>query len=195
MIKRIYRYTINKAVHYTNLILLTLIAVILDIGIFIGAPIVYDEYLGQTATNNKVAEIYRQIIVASGQSNNAVPLNIVESETYNAYTDGSQIVLYTGLINNSTWDGIAYILGHELAHHQLMHTRSEIFHDKVQTIEKAEALADKLGAFYMMKAGYDICVAREGWKKLRDTQGNYLGETHPNYSYRFDELDVNCEGK
>lgn len=193
LIKRIYRYIVDTLYHYTKLILLTLIAVVLDIMIVIGGPYLYDEYLGDAATNRKVHEIYRQIVVASGQSNNAVPLFIIDQNIDNAYTNGHAIVVYTGLINNSTWDGIAYTLGHELAHHQLMHTRAKLFHKDTATVEKAEALADKLGAFYMMRAGYDICIARQEWRIARDTKGNYLGEDHPNYSYRYDELNVNCD--
>lgn len=190
--KKVYYWIKQKAIDLLSLVVLTLIAAAIDAGLFIGIPIIYDEYLGKTAIHTKVKQIYQQIVVASGQSNNTVPLEIVESPLDNAYTNGNEIVIYTGLINKSTWDGIAYTLGHELAHHQLMHTRDEEFSKSIQSMEKAEALADKLGAFYIMKAGYDICEARKEWRIERDTHGNYLGETHPNYSYRYDELNINC---
>ena len=193
LIMRVIKYINATFWRYVNLVIWTILAILLDAIIFFGGPILYDNYFGDTYVHNKVHEIYRKIIVASGQSNNAVPLFIVKNPTDNAYTDGSKIVVYTGLIDNSTWDGIAYTLGHELAHHQLLHTRAKIFDKDKATEEKAEALADKLGALYMMRAGFNICIAREEWRIKRDTRGNYLGETHPNYSYRYDELNIGCE--
>lgn len=157
--------------------------------IYIYSLVSYEKYFGETAVRNKVKEIYGEIVIASGLSNDVVPLFIVESNENNAYTDGTKIVIYTGLIENSSWDGIALTLGHELAHHHLMHTRSDIFND---SREQAEAIADKLGAFYMMKAGYDICEARKEWKDFLNTEGDFVDGTHPNYSYRYEALNINC---
>lgn len=139
----------------------------------------------------RVRQIYNDIVVSSGQSDRALPLEIVESDQYNAYTDGTKIVIYTGLINVSSYDTIAYVLGHELAHYHLEHT-GRLGAEDNETSQRHEALADKMGASYMLKAGYNICHAREGWKQIKEQYGDSLGGTHPNYAYRFDQLDYNC---
>ena len=56
-----------------------------------------------------------------------------------------------------------------------------------------EANADKLGAVYMIKAGFDICKGREIFKRWKIEGGNKLNSYHPSYSYRYDELNIGCE--
>jgi hypothetical protein len=46
---------------------------------------------------------------------------------------------------------------------------------------------------YALKAGYDVCMGRKFWKRERIEEGNYQGLNHPDYSYRYDELNFNCE--
>jgi hypothetical protein len=43
-----------------------------------------------------------------------------------------------------------------------------------------------------MKAGYDVCKAREIWKRIRLENGNYQGADHPDFNYLYDELNINC---
>lgn len=50
-----------------------------------------------------------------------------------------------------------------------------------------------MGAVYMMKAGYDVCKGRELFKHWLDARGDYLDGDHPNYAYRYNELNINCE--
>lgn len=166
------------------------LAIILDVLLVYIGVYVYIFYISDYGIDIKVHQIYRQIIVASGQSNVILPLYIVDEDIDNAYCDGEKIVIYRGLINKSSWDQIAWTLAHELAHYQLGHNTIEELYDNTITQEKSEALADKLGSFFMLKAGYDLCAAREEWAEYRDTQGDFLGENHPPHSYRYDALKM-----
>ena len=164
------------------------LAILLDIGIiYVGWYLYSNQHVYE-----EVHKIYRKIQAASGQGQDRIPLRIVQSDQINAYCDGIQIVMYTGLIDNAkNYDEIAMVLGHELAHQNLEHLRRMYDPPGVKR-QVTEANADKLGAVYMMKAGYDICVAREFWKRMRNEEGNSLLKSHPNYSYRYDELNINC---
>jgi predicted Zn-dependent protease len=122
------------------------------------------------------------------------PLFIVESPILNAYTDGNKVVIYRGLIDFADNDDeIALVLGHELAHNTLYHLRMNNLAIDEQVV--IEAQADKMGAVYMMKAGYDICKGRMMWMKFYKEDGDYLGGSHPGYAYRFSQLNVNCGGE
>ena len=81
------------------------------------------------------------------------------------------------------------MLGHETAHGMLGHL-GKLSSNKKDEIIVLEANADKMGAFYMMKAGYNICKARIVWKRFADNYGNALNQDHPNSSYRYDELKM-----
>ena len=169
------------------------------LGILTGFLVVWLTYIiwltnfSDWAVEQRVREIYSQIIVASGQSNKWLPLIIDESNVDNAYATQDRIVIYKGLINKSSWDGIAFVLGHEYAHNLLWHTRIEDKYYRGEFAQTAESMADQVGAFLMMKAGYDICKARDEWRELQENQGDYIGGTHMTYGYRKDLLNINCE--
>lgn len=155
--------------------------------------ILYMENFSQLAYENKTREIYKEIWSKTGQSQDSVPLYIVTSSQENAYTDGTKVVIYTALINNSrSWDEVALVLGHEIAHVNLGHL-GKLNTSVTNEIAVLEGNADKMGAFYMIRAGYDVCKGRMIYKRWLNTSGNYLGQNHPNYSYRYDELNVNCD--
>lgn len=148
---------------------------------------------GAKISDQRIQEIYKKIISETGQIQDQLPLVIVNSPTVNAYNDGKEVVLYRGLINYvQNEDEIAYILGHEVAHGMLRHVYFPEFASSTLEVAESEANADKMGAVYMMKAGYNICVAREVWHRMRTDGGNYQGADHPDYSYRYDELDIGC---
>lgn len=170
-----------------------LFRVLLGAVVVVYGGILYMEYFSSLATIHKVQQMYNRIQAQTGSRQTYVPLVVVDEDTINAYTDGSVIVIYTGLINSSdTWDEVALVLGHEIAHVNLGHlTNFEIKSPGEMAV--LEANADKLGAVYAMKAGYDVCKGREFFKRLRLSGGNYQGLDHPDYSYRYDELNINCE--
>lgn len=111
------------------------------------------------------------------------------SKEDNAYNDGNKVVLYTGLLQHvASMDEVAFIIGHEVAHGNLGHLNNDLGSKTDEEIQVLEANADKLGAFYMMKAGYDICKGREMFKTLKDNKGDYQVGNYPGYAYRYSEL-------
>src|SRR5690606_17881280 len=126
-----------------------------------------------------------------------IPLIIVDNPTVNAYNDGKKVVLFQGLIDSTeSIDELALILAHEIAHGNLWHLRILQEWKSIETQEEVtimEGNADKLGAVYMMKAGYDICKGREWFKHRLDESGDYLGGNHPGYAYRYSQLNINCD--
>lgn len=186
---------------YVDFVMDVLLAICLDVLIVMGIAYVYLMYFSQGAQDDKVREIYRQIVASTGQSQNEVPLIIVDEPIDNAYTDGTKVVIYTGLINHTeSWDEVALVLAHEVAHVNLVHVGGlmpPIIPDENMGmndyIAVMEANADKMGAVYMMKAGYDVCKGRELFKHWKAEKGNAIGQSHPDYSYRYDELNINCD--
>lgn len=188
-------------------VLKVLVAAALDLLIVVsvsyGAFRVYDEY--KNGTDRKIHELYKELVTQTGQVQDAVPLLIIDDDTQdNAYNDGTKVVIFTGLIKKHSWDSIALILGHEIAHGMLGHFNvpqpvpQNIDHTgmgKNDFDAVLESVADKLGAIYMMKAGYNVCKAREVFKEWKKEGGNYLGLNHPDYDYRYAELNVNCGGE
>lgn len=168
-------------------------AVSLDFLILFSATIIYFEYFSPTARNEKVQNMYKQIIAQTGQTQNALPLVVIEDDTENAYNDGTKIVIYTGLIDRTeSWDEVALVLGHEVAHGMLEHL-GKLNTNSPNEIRVLEANADKMGAVYMMKAGFDVCAGRKIFHRWLSESGNGQNFTHPDYSYRYAELNINCE--
>ena len=169
------------------------LAILLDVLIIGAGGLTYYTQFSQDAQEQKIRDIYQQIIIATGQSQDALPLVIDESPIENAYNDGTKVVIYRGLINHTrTWDEIAMVLGHEVAHGMLWHLKMPLVELTDDEVSVLEANADKMGAFYMIKAGYNICEGRQLFKYWKEQNGNALGQNHPDYSYRYDELNVGC---
>jgi predicted Zn-dependent protease len=165
--------------------------------IVLAGTYVYMEMFSQYAQERYIHKMYDELWVKTGQTQEKIPLEIVDSPIINAYNDGNKIVIYTGLINSTkSWDEVALVLGHEIAHGNLWHLRMLNAWPVAQTdaeVSVLEANADKMGAVYMMKAGYDVCKGREWFKTMLDSQGDYQGGNHPGYAYRYNELNINCD--
>lgn len=153
----------------------------------------YESYMTQEAIQSHVRDIYSKLLTETGQSQDSLPLKIIDDVEENAYNTGQEIVINTGLIQKSSYHEIAWVLGHEIAHGMLGHLGSLSARDDITQWQVNEANADKMGAVYMMKAGYDICKGRKILKRWTEKNGNYLGDQHPDYSYRYDELNINCD--
>ncbi len=141
----------------------------------------------------RVRAIYRAIAAQTGEINMIPPLNFSDSTEVNAYAESTGITINKGFLDYvQNDDEIAMVIGHEMAHVTLGHVsikeRPEWWDSSVM-----EAQADKMGALYMIKAGYDVCNGRELYKRWMH-EGDYLFATHPNYAYRYSQLDVNCPG-
>lgn len=204
-LKKIY-YWIDRQCERLFWFLIKLItAFVLDVSLILLGVYIYVFHISDYGINRKVYTMYEEISAQTGQGQNKLPFYIYEKDIDNAYNDGYKIVMYKGLINNAkSWDEIALVIGHEIAHGNLAHLNRAMpvpeqnpdlgmgDNDHVQILE---ANADKLGALYMMKAGYNICKGREVFKHWKEKKGNSLGQSHPDYSYRFDELNIGCGDK
>lgn len=184
-----------------NFIMRVLLAIILDASILLVGLYIYVYEISNYGIELKVRKMYHKIATQTGQSQDWVPLVIVDSPMDNAGTDGTRVILYTGFIQKHKWDEIAFVMGHELAHVNLGHLNKHSPVPENNSISNMglngysavmEANADKMGAVYMMKAGYDICKGREIFTTWKNENGNSIGQTHPDYSYRYDELNINC---
>ncbi|MFN9162495.1 MAG: M48 family metalloprotease [Alphaproteobacteria bacterium] len=106
----------------------------------------------------------------------ASPVLLVRSEDLNAATDGNALAITTGLYGLlRSDDEIAVILGHELAHILLGHTKAGPAEDPAREID-----ADRTGLELAASAGFDIDAAPALWKRLNTLQlAAGLSATHP----------------
>lgn len=120
-------------------------------------------------------EIYSRLVKANGFWTYP-KLVVSESNEVQAYNFGTTIQINRGLINSvRNDDELAFILGHELAHGKLWHTKSS---------HKAEFAADKLGAILANRAGYNSCRGTK-WLLLLNDENS---PSHPAPSVRYNRL-------
>lgn len=167
------------------------VGVIMGVSLLVSIPFLLAKDAPLTQ-EQRVRAIYAKIVGASGEENMAPKLTIADEPIVNAYATQTGIVIYTGIIKaTNSDDEIALILGHELAHVMLGH----VFIDEQvpwYATGRMESQADKMGAYYMMRAGFDICKGRLFWLRAAK-EGNYLYGDHPDYAYRFSQLNINCD--
>ena len=146
-----------------------------------------DTYIkGQRVSNEHVQKIYEQLAINSGQQD-VPPLVIVDSTDINAWTDGETVTITTAILAAfENDDQLALVMAHEIAH-AINH---DILHDDMDQAT-VEAHADKLGAFIMMRAGFDVCKGKEFFGVMKRLFGDTsLASSHPNFAYRLDQLDL-----
>lgn len=112
-----------------------------------------------------VAYEYSQLIKANHLTN-PPRLVIINADIDNAYSDGRDIVVYTGLLKHATYSNVAFVLGHELGHHYLQHKMSNWSN---------EYAADKAGYVYAEHAGYNACKAADILKSWPDSSKSHPG--------------------
>lgn len=116
-------------------------------------------------------------------------LVIINDDTINAWTNGHEVVITTGMLKFTKSDSkIAFILGHELGHVLLGHTSG------VEPIFPTmnEINADKYGAYLAIRAGYNLCAGKVIWQRMIDTYGGDEGSNdgvHPSNTTREKSLD------
>lgn len=183
-----------------RLVLKTLLAIIIDLVIFVAVISLHWYYNTEEGLEYRINAVYAKLVAQTGQTQDTLPLRIVVRDTVNAYNDGNQIVIFTGLAKTlKNDDEIALVLGHEIAHGMLGHLSDNppltIHQGMAQNdyIAVLEGSADKMGAVYMIKAGYDICKGREIFKRWYLEEGNFIGMNHPDNAYRYEELNLGCE--
>ncbi len=157
-------------------------------------------------------------------------VSVVRSPQVNAFClPGGKIVVYTGIIPYAkTEDGLAAVMGHEMAHAIARHGSQRLLRSTLaqtamlganfsmgnlddnqrQTIMAAlgagaqygvllpfsrqhEKEADKMGLFYMARAGYDPNEAILFWERMSETgarQPLEFASTHPSHERRVQDL-------
>lgn len=123
------------------------------------------ECASASVTEKDVREVYKKIL-----DNNLIifrpPLYIEDNDDINAYTDGKEIVIYTGLMKAVNKQQLALVIGHELAHYKLWHNGSN-WHNEFE--------ADEYGAIFAKTAGFDVCKGRTLFKLFKSG----FSLTHP----------------
>ncbi len=134
-----------------------------------------------------IQKIYHQLVIAVGERGLPDTVIISSAKDINAWTDGVNITITTALINViQNKDQLAFILAHEMAHY----INADVYTESIpQTLK--EAHADKLGAFIMMRAGFDECKGKEVFKVFLDNYGDSaLATDHPSLAYRLDQVTL-----
>ncbi len=135
-----------------------------------------------------IQQIYDRLAVNSGQQD-IPPLIVLDVPVVNAWTDGAAVTFTTGILAvMENDDEIAMVLAHEMAH-AINHDPSRGYADV--NSNDTEAHADKMGAFIMMRAGFNECRGKEVFRVFKRLFGDTANPTgHPDFAYRFDQLDL-----
>ncbi len=141
---------------------------------------------GNKFTNAQVIDVYERLARNSGEQG-LPPLTILDTPEINAWTDGVNITITTGILSvMENENELALVLGHEMAHY----INHDTLHDDLDS-RQVEAHADKLGAFIMMRAGFDVCKGKEMFTVFKEQFGDSpVTSTHPDQAFRKDQLDL-----
>jgi predicted Zn-dependent protease len=135
---------------------------------------------------------------------------IMTSDEINAFTCGGRIYITSSMLNFCTSDSeLAAIIGHEIAHNELLHINESLSREKTaQSMgsigemgsqigfilttsfnQKNEVHCDFWGIDLMKKGGYEVCDAVAVWNRMALNEGRVaideqLFSTHPYSSTR-----------
>ncbi len=124
------------------------------------------------------------------------PVRLKYSPAINAYADGRNITVTTGMMAFANDEELALIVGHELAHNTHSHIR-KIIQNTIAGFgtgtfaRQFESEADYVGLYYSARAGYPIDNAKEFWRKLAKISVKSLDKpkTHPITPERYVRLE------
>jgi predicted Zn-dependent protease len=135
-------------------------------------------------TSNTVFEIYANLQKYSGLPNAMPPLEIVPTMMVNAWMSPDGMFVTIGIMKFvKNQDELAAVIGHEMGHYILRH----FWFDDDSRLK--EANADKIGAYLMFRAGYNICAIEGLWLRMAGTFGDtILTASHPGESQRAYEM-------
>lgn len=128
------------------------------------------------------------------------PLRLRYTPTINAYATGRQIIVTSGMMDFTTDDELALIIGHELGHNTQGHIR-KIVQNRILSLGRAtftrqfESESDYVGLYYMARAGYDINTAPQFWRNLAKISIKSLetAKSHPIIPERYVRLRAAIE--
>ncbi len=113
------------------------------------------------------------------------PVQIMNSDKVNAYSDGQNIKVTKGMLWFVDDDAeLAMVLAHELAHNVMGHagTFRGMFEDK----KSREADADRVGLYLMARTGFEIESAPKFWRRVAAAFPRMIASSasHPIMPYR-----------
>ena len=127
---------------------------------------------------DRVRRIMRRI-VPSYVDATRIRVHVVDSDEWNARAMGNGAIwVNTGLLNDTSDDELAVVLGHELAHYTHHHTRHSVKNAKLSLLawvsgysRTLEDQADRVGLRYAYEGGFDVEGAIEMWSRVRSQFG------------------------
>ncbi|MFC1621390.1 M48 family metalloprotease [Candidatus Omnitrophota bacterium] len=156
--------------------------------------------------NNRVREIGKKIAAVSDRKDLVYKFYVIEDKDLNAFTSpGGHLYINSGVLDKSTDDELACVIGHETGHVAARHIakkmQAQIGYDilvnialhkaGLRDVQKAasvsynlimlgysredELLSDRLGVKYAHKAGYDAYAMISFLKKLKDSSKKNMG--------------------
>ena len=146
----------------------------------------------------RLQAIFERVHSRSHLADMALRPILIERDIFQAYTlGGLEIVFYTGLTDRLSDDGLAIIVGHEIAHITTAHALEAVSRDVVNLhadhgahgnlagfyAVESEFEADMVGLLYASLAGYDASKAAEIWQSLSQVRDrpkfDLFTSTHP----------------
>jgi predicted Zn-dependent protease len=106
-------------------------------------------------------------------------VHVVDSDEWNARAMGNGAIwVNTGLLNDTSDDELAVILGHELAHYTHRHTGQNVRNAKLSLLtwgtgysRNLEDQADRVGLRYAYEGGFDVERVIDMWSRVRSRFG------------------------
>ena len=139
-------------------------------------------------------------------------VELIESDRINGIADGRHVGITTGTMRFvDSDDELAWVVAHEIAHNVLEHSQNAQFRAMLNAFVGAtmgatakaptevprrslEARADYVGAYIMARAGFDVRVIKQFWRRIeRLRSGEERSEmdvTHPTNAERLAAFDV-----
>jgi hypothetical protein len=122
---------------------------------------------------DRVRRIMRRIVPPYVEATH-IRVHLVDSDEWNARVMGNGAIwVNMGLLNDTSDDELAVVLGHELAHYTHKHTRQSVKNTKLSLLAWAsgysrtmEDQADRVGLRYAYEGGFDVERAIEMWSRV-----------------------------
>jgi beta-barrel assembly-enhancing protease len=141
---------------------------------------------------------------------------LIESDQINGIADGRHIGVTTGTMRFvGSEDELAWVVAHEIAHNVLNHSQNARLRVMLNTFLSAttgasgdlagtmpprrslEAQADYVGAYIMVRAGYDVRAIKQFWRRmerLRSAENQpEMDRDHPTTAERLAAFEVTLE--
>jgi len=157
-----------------------------------------EDFWGQLKPSQAVS-----INIERGGARQAVLINATEICNYklrlrpslaiNAYADGRNITVTSGMMNFAANDDeLAMIVGHELAHNTMGHIRkiigNRILSGNARRFTRPfESEADYVGLYYQVRAGYSPDNVEDFWRRLASISPKSVAraKSHPTFPDRY----------